>query len=76
MFHYGVRGGFVGCLVVFPALRCRPSDASGPPLACRALGLGEGLLVRMLLGVHLFVQEVWGQLVTIVNLQLQCRETI
>lgn len=40
------------------------------PLAPRALGLGEGLLEGMLLGVHLVVEELGRQLCPITNLDL------
>lgn len=60
-------GGRVARLIL---LLCGgPCDAAAPPLPW-PFGLGEGLLVCVLLGMHLLVQEVTGQLVPVVDLQL------
>lgn len=71
------RGGESGsvqasiCLIVAVVLSWRPGDSATPPLACRTLGLGKRLLVGMLLGVNLVVQEVCSQFISIVDLHLQ-----
>lgn len=76
MFHCGTcsvwRWQLVAevCLVFLLSLRRWSGDATATFLPRRAFGLGEGLLVCMLLGMHLVVQEVTGQFVTVVNLQL------
>lgn len=46
-------------------------DAAAAPLPRWAFGLGEGLFVRVLLGMHLVVQAVGGQFVALVNFQLK-----
>lgn len=46
-------------------------DATAASLPCGAFGLGEGLFVRVLLGMHLLVQAVGGQFVALVNFQLK-----
>lgn len=45
-------------------------DAAVAPRATGAGGLGEGLLVCLLLGMHLVVQVVAGELVAVLDLQL------
>lgn len=60
-----------GCgLIVIPLPWC-PCDAVAASLPCWTLGLGEGLLVGVLLGVNLFIEEVRRQLIAIINLQLR-----
>lgn len=56
--------------LIFLFLPRRARDAAAAPLPRGAFGLGEGLLVRVLLGMHLVVQAVGGQFVALVNLQL------
>lgn len=73
MFHYGacvcVWGGDVRLVVLFSISRWS-GDAVSAPLPGRSLGLGEGLLVCMLLGMDLLIQEITSQLIPIVYLQL------
>lgn len=57
-------------LAVISILAGAPDEALMTPLAPRALGLGEGLLEGMLLGVHLVVEELGCQLCPITNLDL------
>lgn len=57
-------------LAVISILAGTPDEALMTPLAPRALGLGEGLLEGMLLGVHLVVEELGCQLCSITNLHL------
>lgn len=80
MFHCGTCSGWRWwpvaevCLIFLLPL-CRWSgDAAATFLPRGAFGLGEGLLVRMLLGMHLFIQEVTGHFITVVNLQLGNRQ--
>lgn len=76
MFHYGTCSGWrwwpgaeVGS--IFFLFVCGwPGDAAATFLPSRAFGLGKGLLVCMLLGMHLLVQEITGQIIPIINLQL------
>lgn len=56
--------------LVFVLLPGGSDDAAVAPLAAGAAGLGEGLLVCVLLGMHLVVQEVAGELVAVLDLQL------
>lgn len=58
------------CLIFLLSLCGWSGDAAVAPLPRGAPGLGEGLLVCMLLGVHLLIQEVTGHFVTVINLQL------
>lgn len=71
MFEYEVlpqgRSRWSGALIF---LLRRARDAAAAPLPRGALGLGEGLPVRVLLGMHLVVQAVGGQLVALFNLHL------
>lgn len=75
-----VRGGGGGgrplrsVLVFLLSLPGGPGDAAAALLPRGASGLGEGLLVHVLLGMHLFVQEVAGQLAAVLNLQLGNRQ--
>lgn len=75
-----VRGGGGGgwplrsVLVFLLSLTGWPGDAAAALLPRGAPGLGEGLLVHVLLRMHLFVQEVAGQLAAVLNLQLGNRE--
>lgn len=69
------RGGGGGrcaevCLIFLLSPRGWSSDAAAALRAGGASGFGEGLLVCILLGMHLFVQEVAGQFIPIVDLQL------
>ena len=57
-------------LAVIPVLARAPDEALVAPLASWALGLGEGLLEGVLLGVHLVVQEVSRQLRPVPDLNL------
>lgn len=75
-----VRGGggggrpLMSVLVFLLSLSGGPGDTAAALLPSGAPGLGEGLLVHVLLGMHLFVQEVAGQLAAVLNLQLGNRE--
>lgn len=64
-----VWGGDVRLVVLFSISRWS-GDAVSAPLPGRSLGLGEGLLVCMLLGMDLLIQEITSQLIPIVYLQL------
>ena len=59
-------------LAVVPILAGATDEALVAPLAPGALGLGEGLLEGMLLGVHLVIEEAGRQLRPVANLNL-CR---
>lgn len=67
----GVCKASIICLIISIILSRGPGDPADAPLAGGAFGLGERLLVGMLLGVHLLIQKVWSQLVSIVYLHLQ-----
>lgn len=58
-------------LVLLLLLPGGSGDATVAPLAGRAAGLVEGRLVRVLLWMHLVVQEVAGELGAVLDLQLQ-----
>lgn len=47
------------------------NEALVPPFPRRSSRFGEGLLVCVLLRVHLLVEELLRQLVSVVDLQLQ-----
>lgn len=74
MFHYGTC---TGCrcpslvLIVLLAVGGGAGDATAAPLPLRTSGLGEGLLVRVLLGMHLVIHEFIGHLVAVVDFQLR-----
>lgn len=57
-------------LAVIPIFARATDEALMAPLAPWALGLGEGLLEGVLLGVHLVVEELRCQLCPIANLNL------
>lgn len=57
-------------LAVISIFAGAPDEALMAPLAPRALGLGEGLLEGMLLGMHLIIEELSRQLCPITNLDL------
>lgn len=57
-------------LAVIPVLTRAADEALVAPFAPRALGLGEGLLEGVLLGVHLVIQELGRQLCPVPNLDL------
>lgn len=57
-------------LAVIPILARASDEALVAPLASRALGLGEGLLEGVLLGVHLVIEELGRQLCPIANFNL------
>lgn len=63
----GERGSSLAVLFV---LSGAPDEALVSPLPSWTFGLSEGLLVRVLLGMDLVVQEVVCQLVSTFNLQL------
>ena len=63
-------------LIVLLSVSGWSGDAAEALLPRGAFGLGEGLLVCMLLGMHLLVHEVTGQFVTIINLQLENRQKL
>lgn len=58
------------CLIFLVSLCGWSGDAAVTPLPSRAFGFGEGLLVCMLLGMHLLVQEIRGQFLPVIDLQL------
>lgn len=62
-------------VLLFLPLPSWPCDAAAAPLPRGAFGLGEGLLVRVLLGMHLLVQAVGGQFVALFNFQLKHQRT-
>lgn len=57
-------------LIVIHGVPRRTRDPATPPLPGGTLGFGEGLFVRVLLWVHLFIHEVTGDFITIIDLQL------
>ena len=74
MFHCGTCvcfGGRRRYSVILLSVSSLSGYAASTPLPSGALGLGEGLLVGMLLGMDLFVQEVASQLLPIFYLQLR-----
>lgn len=48
-----------------------PNQSSDASFSCRTFWLWKTLLVRVLLGVHFFIQEVRSQLVPIVYFHLE-----
>lgn len=80
MFHCGTCLGWRWwlsadvCLIFLFSFCGRSGDAAATPLPSRAFGLGEGLLVCMLLWMHLLVQEITVQFIPIINLQLENRK--
>lgn len=62
---------FVCRLAVISILTRAPDEALVASLPPRALGLGEGLLEGMLLGVDLIIEELSRQLCPIANLNLR-----
>merc|ERR1712002_308995 len=71
MFHWWRWRSGAEVYLIFLLSLCRWSgDAATAPLPSWAFGLGKGLLVCMLLGMHLLIHEVTGQFIPIINLQL------
>lgn len=62
----GVCSHVLLIISIFP-IPTLPGDPTIPSPSCRTLGLGEGLLVCVLFGVDLAVQEVRRQLLTVIN---------
>ena len=58
--------------LLLPLFRCA-DEAFVSSLPRRTFGLSEGLLVCMLFGMDFVVEEVFCQLVSIFNLQLQAK---